>query len=202
MLQNLLVLTLVVGLHFALISPGCYTFGFMELSTAIKLLEKGVPQHNGKQVWLDLGAGKGLFTHALSTLLAAGSIVYALDTNEEALASIHADPLVTLKKLRQNFVSDEIETEIVDGVLMANAFHFVSDKVSCVQRLKKKIKSDGSIILVEYDSDTSNPWVPYPISFRNLVRFAETAGLTFIMKLEETPSLYGNGNIYSALLRF
>lgn len=57
----------------------------MELSVAIKLIEKGVSRSGAPQMWADLGAGNGLFTNALSLLLPEASTIHAVELNAEAL---------------------------------------------------------------------------------------------------------------------
>ena len=114
----------------------------MELNTAIRLIEKGVATSNIQQVWADLGAGTGTFTKALATLLSEGSTVYAIDQDSTALSSIvllSAD--IVLKKIQADFSTTELEIGQLDGVLMANSFHFIPDKESFLHRLKKELKT-------------------------------------------------------------
>jgi len=173
----------------------------MELTAAIKLIEKGVPNNIAKQAWADLGAGKGLFTKALATLLDKSSTVYAIDKDGASLNtivfSIHD---IVLKKIQKDFSTEEFETEQLDGILMANSLHYVNDKESFLQRLKKHLKPSGKIIVVEYDRVTANQWVPYPISYASLQKLGESIGFTSIFKIGEAPSVYHQANIYSAVL--
>ena len=57
----------------------------MQISIAIALLEKGPDPSISHQTWADLGAGNGLFTRALRTILGDKSTIYAIDKNAEAL---------------------------------------------------------------------------------------------------------------------
>ena len=173
----------------------------MELTTAITLIKKGVQSSTLPQTWADLGAGGGLFTKALSTLLPAGSFIYAIDQDAKALNSITiASKEITLKKVRIDFVNDPIEVDPLDGLLMANALHFVSDKVAFMTRIRKILKPTARIVLIEYDRNTSNPWVPYPISYRSLQQLADEIGVASLTKVGSVPSKYDGANIYSAVL--
>ncbi len=171
----------------------------MELRTAVHLIKKGVPQHTQPQAWADLGAGNGLFTSALASLLLPGSALYAINTNKSALQQIQIDPQIQFTKIHLDFTKDDIKTTPLDGVLMANSLHFVKDKIAFIEKIKKVLKHDGRILLVEYELDIASQWVPYPISFRKLQELAKATILQAPVFLEETPSLY-NGKIYSALL--
>ena len=53
-------------------------------------------------------------------------------------------------------------------------------------------------MLVEYDTDRGNPWVPYPISARTWPAVAGSAGFAETRELARVPSRF-LGAIYSAL---
>jgi trans-aconitate methyltransferase len=172
----------------------------MQLETAIRLIKGGIPQNKTQQVWADLGAGSGLFTRALSSLLAQGSTVHAVDKDAKVMTSLSVDPHVTLRKLKANFIDDELAIEPLDGMLMANALHFVPDKNLFLKRIIKKLRPRGRLVIIEYERHQPNPWVPHPITFEQLKKLGMDTGFTSVEKLEETPSVYGNGMIYSAVI--
>lgn len=49
------------------------------------------------------------------------------------------------------------------GIVMANALHFVRDSTPVLHALIQLLIPGGRLILVEYDADHGNPWVPHPI---------------------------------------
>ena len=53
----------------------------------------------------------------------------------------------------------------------------------------------------EYDSEISNRWEPYPVSFNLLTVLFKKAGYTSIIKIGEIPSIFRKANIYSALIK-
>jgi ubiquinone/menaquinone biosynthesis C-methylase UbiE len=174
----------------------------MELSTAITLIKKGVIDSKAGQVWADLGAGTGLFTKALSALLPNGSTIYAIDRDSKAISGIVISTgQVILKKIAMDFVHDQLKTEHLDGILMANALHFVREKSSFLKKVKQTLKASGKIIIIEYNREHSNAWVPYPISYQSLEHLAHDVGAE-VEKIGSTPSKYQEANIYSALLTF
>lgn len=66
----------------------------------------------------------------------------------------------------------------MDGVLMANALHFVKAKAPVLALIRGYLKPGGTFVLVEYDADRGNLWVPHPISFITWLAVAPGAGFT------------------------
>ena len=174
----------------------------MKLDEAIKLISgiEGINKPN--QQWADLGCGEGLFTRALANLLGKDSIIHAVDINLRSLSSFpDLENHVTIKKHKSDFINQEAPFNGIDGVLMANSFHFVKNKSIFISKLKIQLKPAHVLLLVEYDTDVSNSWVPYPISFKSLEKFFRENGYNSILKLHETPSLYNRANIYSVVAK-
>ena len=171
----------------------------MKIETAVDLIKEGVTS-SSQQTWADLGAGQGMFTKALSTCLSVGSTIYAVDKDGVALRSITIEPTITLHTLQKDFVKDALDLPLLDGILMANALHFVENQLAFMQRIRKNLKPAARIILVEYNTDHGNRWVPYPMSYSTLQIFSREAGFVSAQLLHEVPSAY-QGSIYSALLK-
>jgi len=159
----------------------------MELQTATHLIEKAVPR-SGVQTWSDLGAGSGLFTNALSRLLPKGSTITAIDKSKSRIKVAEG---INLTIKTADFLTRGLQES--DGILMANSLHYVKDQQVFLNSLKNVTKR---VVLVEYNTDTPNTWVPYPISF-NTLRSIIDARL-----LAETLSQYQSRGIYSALILF
>jgi trans-aconitate methyltransferase len=168
----------------------------VQLLQAVSLIQHSIPDQ--KTVWADLGCGEGLFTNALSQLLAAQSLIYAVDKNKHALKNVSVKSGIRLEKLAMDFINDDLQLNHLSGILMANAFHFVKDKNAFIHKVLTYLDLNGYFILVEYDTDVANAWVPYPISFTNLKKlFVQYNFAT--EKLGEIPSRF-RGNIYSAII--
>lgn len=173
----------------------------MELSTAITLLAKGITSTDEPQHWTDLGAGTGLFTRALASLLPVNSEVLAIDRDRTALASI--PPRMNAVRIVTSLVDFmvSIPEEKRDGFLLANSLHFVKDATSFLSRLKTKLKENGRLLIVEYDMTQPSRWVPYPVSFQRLEVLCSKAELPAPRKLADTPSRLNRTDIYSALIK-
>jgi trans-aconitate methyltransferase len=172
----------------------------MELVTALKLIEQGVDKNSTRQTWADLGAGSGLFTQSLSLCLPPGSVVHAVDKLSVVKKIKLTTQVVRLITHQKDFVNEALDFEVLDGIVMANSLHYVDDKISFIERLKKNLKATGRLIIVEYDMNVSNSWVPYPIRFADLSLLSIKCGFSSVTKLFEVPSVYHNAMIYSALL--
>ena len=180
----------------------------MELNEAIRLLHNPDILKKPPAIWADLGAGSGLFTRALSNLLAPGSRIYAIDMHgmhPERGKRIGIKNGIEVEFITADFVRDNPTLAPLDGILMANSFHYVSDKNALIRKLNSWFAAEPGFLIIEYDMDQapvySRARVPYPISFRNLkILFAE-AGYHSVEKIAAAPSLYNKEGMYSALVK-
>jgi ubiquinone/menaquinone biosynthesis C-methylase UbiE len=151
--------------------------------------------------WLELGAGEGAFTVALADLLGAAADIVALDRDASALRHL-AD------ELARRFPGRDLETRVVDfrdalpagpfdGVLAANSLHFVTDPVAVLRRAAAVLRPGGRLVVVEYDADEGNRWVPHPFSSRRFAMLAGEAGLRDPHEIGRVPSRF-LGAIYAA----
>ena len=81
---------------------------------------------------------------------------------------------------------------------MANSLHFIEDKAAVLALVRGYLKRGGRVLLVEYDSDRGNHWVPHPMSFETWRDVATDAGFLDTRKLATVPSRFLH-SIYSAL---
>lgn len=169
----------------------------MELNEAMELIRYEGIAGAGSTVWADLGCGAGLFSRALSGLLFPGSTVYAIDKEPVRVEGKNG---VTIEPLQMDFVTSELPLQNLDGILMANSLHYVSDQPAFIRKAGRYLKAGGCFLIVEYDTDKANPWVPYPLSYHSLLRLFHQEGYTTIQRLHERASVYGRANIYSVVI--
>ena len=172
----------------------------MNQSDLVLLLQDGVTERGGR--WADLGAGEGAFTLALAELVGPGSHVTAVDKDGRALRSIGAEmgrtfPGVTLELMTGDFRRD-LGLSRLDGIVMANSLHFVRDKQPVLGLVRRMLRSEGRLIVVEYETDRGNPWVPYPFSYASWEKMAARAGFARTRLMRTIPSRYF-GSMYSAV---
>ena len=154
--------------------------------------------------WLELGAGEGAFTLALADVLGPDGSILALDRDPQSLARLR-------ERTAERFPATDLETVVADftsglpggpfaGVLAANSLHYVADLNPVLATIRSRLASDGRLVVVEYDSDRGNPWVPHPFSFDRWVVTASAAGFAPPILLHRVPSRFLEG-IYGAVAR-
>jgi ubiquinone/menaquinone biosynthesis C-methylase UbiE len=174
----------------------------MELTVAKNLIQKGVDSLKPDQVWADLGAGDGLFTNALAALLPSNSKIISIDRDERALKNISVGSSgVKLQTLVGDLNDLPDSLPLFDGIVMANSLHYVKDQNQFLLKLKSAFKKSGVLMLIEYDLEKSNPWVPYPISKRKVADLAISAQFQTPVFLGSVPSKLNSSEIYSVLLK-
>ena len=160
----------------------------MEITAAIDLIKAGSPEKKSPSVWADLGCGDGLFTKALASLLGNKSKIIAVDKAHQAIDSPRNG--VSIEFIKADFVTESLPFVSLDGVLMANSLHYVKDKIKLIERIKSLLKGKGQIIIVEYEMDKPNAWVPYPITFTALTSLLAGNGFEGITKIGEHDSIF------------
>ena len=168
----------------------------MELKEAVSLIQTDEIIQNKQTTWADLGSGSGLFTRALSGLLYIGSTIYAVDKRISSFQKNSFSDQVVVRTIESDFVRDDLKLENLDGILMANALHFVKDKKLFIEKVLPWFRDVPVFLLVEYDTDRSNPWVPYPVSFITLKKLFTEMGFGVLKKIGEKKSLYRSGTMY------
>lgn len=173
----------------------------MQLQDAINLIENKNINNETKTVWADLGCGSGLFTYALAGLLKEGSTVYALDKTISSFKKNASLKTIDIKPIQLDFEKATLPFENLDGIIMANSLHFVKDKIELIEKIRKHLHQKGCFLIVEYDMETSNYWVPYPINFLSLQKLFRKIGYSFVEKINERPSSFNRGDLYSAIMK-
>ncbi len=152
--------------------------------------------------WLELGAGTGEFTLALADLLGPGAEIVATDLDKWALRSLEGRleeryPETVLATMEADF-TEAIPEGPFDGVLAANSLHYTDDPVAVLRAVHDVLAPGGRLLLVEYDAEKGNPYVPFPISLRRWEELAPEAGFAEPRFLARVPSRF-LGSIYAAV---
>ena len=155
----------------------------METREAVALIAGALPKRAG--MWADIGAGRGTFTAAMAELLEPPSRIYAVDRDARsmgALARLRARDGIEVIPVTADFTLPfdlpGLGKGALDGMLLANALHFVRDAEGVLARLTEWLRPGGRVVVVEYDDRPAGRWVPYPISAARLPALAAAAGLS------------------------
>jgi SAM-dependent methyltransferase len=166
----------------------------MDERDAIALIDDAIVGHGNS--WADIGAGSGTFTRALRSLLRLDSRIYAVDHDKDAISN--------LREIGSGVIPVEADftapfalpgNPALDGILLANALHFVPNPGDVLGRLAGLVRPGGRVVIVEYDRRAANPWVPYPIRSERWPEVSAAAGLTTPLITGRTPSKYA-GELY------
>ncbi|HEX5506195.1 MAG TPA: class I SAM-dependent methyltransferase [Thermomicrobiales bacterium] len=172
----------------------------MQHSDHVALLRDGVPGPGG--AWADLGSGAGAFTLALADLVGPDAEISSVDTDRRALARQAeamraAFPATRVRYLVADFTGP-LALPPLDGIVMANALHFQRDQAAVVRALRERLRPGGRLLLVEYNTDRGNRWVPYPLAYPTWAALAGACGFAATRLLHTRPSRF-LGEIYSAV---
>jgi ubiquinone/menaquinone biosynthesis C-methylase UbiE len=166
----------------------------------------GLPLRGAAGYWADLGSGSGAFTLALADLLGPAAVIISIDKDQSVLR----EQEMAMRKMSPNRQVEYQQGDFtrplalppLDGVVMANSLHFLPNdqKTAFLTRLRGLIRSGGQLILVEYNTDRGNVWVPYPLSYPIWEKTVRGCGYTQTARLGARPSRF-LGEIYSAVSR-
>lgn len=160
-------------------------------------------------VWADLGAGSGAFTLALRELVGMDATLFAVDKDKSSLRSLEhahrsrfkttlrhgerktnrqggADRLILLP----NDFSRSLDIPPLDGIVMANSLHYFKDREKILNHVRSFLNPGGVLLLVEYNVDRGNLWVPHPLSFETFQSLAPCAGFSEPRLLATIPSRF------------
>ena len=145
--------------------------------------------------WADLGAGSGAFTFATRELIGPTANIYAIDKNRASLNQLEQayrarfGDSQNLHLITGDF-SHTLDIPPLDGILMANSLHFFKDKEKILRHVSSYLKPNGILLIVEYNVDSGNLWVPYPFSFETYRKLAPRANFSEPRLLAKVPSTF------------
>jgi ubiquinone/menaquinone biosynthesis C-methylase UbiE len=177
----------------------------MDHTDHVNLLKPGVGVKHASPggSWADLGAGSGAFTLALRELVGLSAHIHTVDKDRASLRELEQayqarfGDTKNLHLLVADFTR-VMDLPPLDGLVMANSLHFFKNKEKVLRHVSTFLKPDGILLLVEYNVDSGNPWVPYPLTFETYRDLAPRAGFSEPRLLGTAPSKFLRG-FYSAI---
>jgi trans-aconitate methyltransferase len=172
----------------------------MRLRDAVDMLSGSDVAAPGPAAWADLGCGDGTFTVALASVLAPGSTIQAMDRDRSVLRKIPAVHNGVRITTHAGDFTDRWPFAGVDGILMANSLHYVEDQAAFLRSCERQMNARRRFLIVEYDTDRANAWVPYPLSRTALQALFARVDCPSVAFLRSRPSVYRRAPLYSALV--
>lgn len=145
--------------------------------------------------WADFGAGSGAFTLALRELVGPHADLYAIDKDRRSfkeLEKAHREKFTTSQNVHPVHAdfTGVLSVPPLDGIVMANSLHYYKDKEKVLRHVRSFLKLNGVMLLVEYNVDSGNMWVPYPLSFETYRLLALRTGFSEPRLLGTVPSRF------------
>ena len=166
----------------------------------VNLLRNGIPASGG--TWADLGSGSGAFTLALADLIGPQGYIYSVDKDKGSLREQQKTMQAAFPTARVEYIAADftqpLELPPLDGIVMANSLHYVRKKEPVVQLIRSYLRPGGRLLVVDYDVDHGNMWVPYPFSYTTWELLARQHGFIETTLLARVPSRF-LGWMYAAV---
>jgi ubiquinone/menaquinone biosynthesis C-methylase UbiE len=124
-----------------------------------------------------------VFTTVLQEIIGPGGRVVGVDIEARALARLR-------DRFRRDHPQIDVETVVadfreplalaeLDGFVIANALHFIDPSLrdGVFSGLTRHLKPEGRAVVVEYNTRTPSPAVPFPLDPDEFLTLATNAGL-------------------------
>lgn len=107
----------------------------------------------------DIGAGSGYHVFKMAPMAHQG-LIYAVDIQEEMLASILMNPKLNTQKNIETVLGEEktvnLPVNSVDKVLMVDVYHEFNYPYEMLLSIKKALQKNGELYLIEYRGEDAN----------------------------------------------
>ena len=140
----------------------------------------------------DIGAGSGYHVFKMAPKASEG-LVYAVDIQEEMLNSMRSKKEETeinnINLIKGTEKSVNLPENSVDKVLMVDVYHEFNFPVEMIASIKKALRSDGKIYLIEYrGEDKSIPIKElHKMTEKQAVREMNAAGMQLVENIANLP---------------
>lgn len=158
----------------------------------VRRIREGIAVPGG--ICADLCSGSGAFPQALADQPGPGARIYSIDTDRRALRNqalaLHAKfPGVNVEYLEADFTR-KMALPPLDRILMANSLYYVRHKGPVLDLIRSYLRPAGHLLLVEYDAEHGNIWVPFPLTYVAWEALVRQHGFTHICLPTTVPSRF------------
>jgi ubiquinone/menaquinone biosynthesis C-methylase UbiE len=104
----------------------------------------------------DIGAGTGYYTFKLAPKVPKGK-VYAVEIQDEMIDALNERKKklnnTNVEVIKGGITSPNLPADTVDLAIMVDVYHELSYPVEMLQSIKKSLKKDGRLLLIEYKGE-------------------------------------------------
>jgi len=165
------------------------------------------PSHNIEQFGLshgqviaDFGAGSGFYAMEAAKTVAPTGKVFAIDLNRDLLdrlkheaQRLHIHNIDIISGDLEKLGGTKVRDEGVDAVIASNIFFMLKDRASCVQEIKRVLKSNGRVLVIDWLGSFSGMGPHHASVFPKdeAIKFFKDAGFVFIKEISAGSHHYG-----------
>ena len=140
----------------------------------------------------DIGAGSGYHVFKMAPMAKKG-LIYAVDIQPEMLVTIDyrkaSEAIKNVQTIQGSERSANLPENAIDKVLMVDVYHEFNFPVEMIASIKKALKSDGKLYLIEYRGE--DPTVPikrlHKMTENQAVEELEAAGFVLEENIDNLP---------------
>tara|TARA_B100000767_G_scaffold252470_1_gene256257 strand:- start:147 stop:872 length:726 start_codon:yes stop_codon:yes gene_type:complete len=140
----------------------------------------------------DIGAGSGYHVFRIASL-AKNGLVYAVDIQSEMLMAIEKTKEFNKIRNVETILGSEksvyLPENSVDKILMVDVYHEFNFPVEMVASIKKALKSNGELFLIEYRAEDPNVPIKkiHKMTEKQAVKEMEAAGFKLKKNIDNLP---------------
>lgn len=145
----------------------------------------------------DIGCGIGYFTLPMSEMIKAENIVYALDTSEDMLIELDYRAQLAnfenIKIINTDEYDFKLNDKMVSFSLLVNVLHEIDDKVRFINEIKRILKPNGKISIIEWDKRPTEmgPALEHRLDKYDVKLLFESMGFTIVKETSFADCFYG-----------
>lgn len=149
---------------------------------------------NDSGTLLDVGCGIGYFTIGAASILKNGNVI-GLDIMEEILevAKGRSQGIRNIEYRKSEEYSFPVEDKSVNYVFISNVIHEVENKIQYFTEIKRVLKADGTICIIEWDKRPMEMGPPEKerISLEEMKEIANSLNIIFVEEITINTEHYG-----------
>lgn len=140
----------------------------------------------------DIGAGSGYHVYKMAPL-AQNGLVYAVDIQDEMLAALRKkkenSEIENIAVVKGSEKSIGLPKNSVDKILMVDVYHEFSYPIAMVASIKKALRPDGKLFLIEYRGEDPNVPIKrlHKMTESQAVKEMEAAGFKLERNIDNLP---------------